>query len=106
MLTLANFGTVAGATAITLAIVKLLTAVWPKVPHMWAVWAAAECTMFVDGLMTGPWTITKAVELFFSGMVVAATALGSTTGGQRIAESITATRRAKLPDSPPHSGSN
>jgi hypothetical protein len=97
MLTLSDFGTVAGASAITLAVVKLLTALWPKLPHIWGVFAAAECTMFVDGLLTGPWTVTKAIDLFFSGLVVAAAALGSKNGSQTIVARAVARRTAKPP---------
>ena len=75
MLTMGDFETVAGATAITLAIVKLITAVWPSAPRVWLIWAASEATVFAGGIIRGAVTGTVALELFFSGMVVAAAAL-------------------------------
>lgn len=94
MLTLGDFETVAGAAAITLAVVKVLTSMWPKAPRIWILWAAAECTVFAGGLMRGPITWQIALELFFSGMVVAATALGSGSGGEAILQSFNR-RRSK-----------
>ena len=82
MLTLTNFLTVAGAAAITAALVSLLKAAWPRAPEPWSTWGLAEGTVFVGGFLQGPLTGREVLLLFVSGMVVAATALGSRSGLQ------------------------
>ena len=80
MLTLTNFLTVAGAAGITVAVVSLIHALWPHGPEPWLTWSVAEIVVFLGGLFSEPLTVTHGVLLFVSGMVVAATALGSRAG--------------------------
>lgn len=84
MLTLTDFLTVAGAAAITTALVALLRAAWPRAPEPWSTWVLAEGTVFVGGLWHGSLTVRGGLLLFVSGMVVATTALGSQTGVQKL----------------------
>ena len=76
MLTWTNFLTVAGAAAITAALVTLLKSIWKTAPEPWATWAMAELTVFVGGTSQGPLTWRAVLLLAVSGMVVAATVLG------------------------------
>ena len=80
MLTLTNFLTVAGATGITVAVEALIRSLWPQAPEPWITWGVAEIIVFLGGLFSEPLTVTHGVLLFVSGMVVAATALGSRAG--------------------------
>lgn len=80
MLTLTNFLTVAGATGITVAVVTLLKLLWPRGPEPWLTWGVAEGVVWVGGVLSAPLTVSRAVLLLISGMVVAATALGSQAG--------------------------
>ncbi len=76
-----DFLTIAGTTAITLALANLLKTIWPQSPEPWATWAIAELTVFTGALvLKEAWTTTTVTLWFFSGMVVAAAALGSHTG--------------------------
>ncbi len=78
MLTMADFLTVAGATAITTALVTLLKAAWPQAPEPWSTWGVSEGTVFAGGFLHGPLTVRAALVLVVSGMVVAAAVLGPT----------------------------
>ncbi len=80
MLTLTNFLTVAGAAAITTALGTLLRALWKTAPEPWSTWVLGEVIVFVGGVLQGSITAREGLLLFVSGMVVAATALGSHTG--------------------------
>ncbi len=84
MLTLTNFLTVAGAAAVTTAVVALIKAIWKAAPEPWVTWVLAEGIVFIGGLLRGPLTWKELVLLVVSGMVVAATALGSQAGVQKI----------------------
>jgi hypothetical protein len=84
MLTMTNFLTVAGAAGITVAVVTLIKKIWPRGPEPWITWGVAEGVVFLGGLSSSPFTIKQAVLFFISGMVVAATALGSQTGIQHV----------------------
>lgn len=84
MLTLTNFLTVSGAAGITVAIVSLIHALWPRGPEPWLTWSVAELVVFFGGLLNHPLTVTNGMLFFVSGMVVAATALGSQTGIQHV----------------------
>ena len=84
MLTLTNFLTVAGAAAITTALVALLKAIWKTAPEPWVTWTLAEGTVFIGGVLQGPLTWKEVLLLAVSGMVVAATALGSQAGVQKL----------------------
>lgn len=77
MLTLTNFLTVAGAAAITTALVALIKAMWKAAPEPWVTWALAEGTVFMGGVLRGPLSGKEVLLLAVSGMVVAAVALGS-----------------------------
>jgi hypothetical protein len=88
MLSLSNFGTVAGAAAVTLAIVKVVTALWASAPRIWVTWAAAEVTTFAYGLATHAITWATVLTIFLSGIVVAATAMGSSSGAQGVAQAV------------------
>ena len=83
MLTPRDFLTVAGAAAITKALVFLLKAIWKKDLDPWATWTLAEVTVFVGGLLKGPLTPREGLLLFVSGMVVAAVALGSQSAARK-----------------------
>jgi hypothetical protein len=85
MLSAANFVTITGATAITVAVVRLLRALWPRGPEPWITWGVAEGVTLIGGLLTRPLTAQAIVLLGISGMVVAATALGSQAGWQQVA---------------------
>ena len=50
----------------------------------WLTWGVAEIVVFLGGLFSEPLTVTHGVLLFVSGMVVAATALGSRSGIQQV----------------------
>ncbi len=80
MLTLTNFLTVAGAVAITTALGSLVKMLWKAAPESWSTWMLGEVVVFVGGVLQGPITAREGLLLFVSGMVVAATALGSHTG--------------------------
>lgn len=84
MLTLTNFLTVAGAAAITTALVALLKALWKAAPEPWVTWVLAESTVFMGGVLQGPLSGKEVLLLAVSGMVVAATALGSQAGMQKL----------------------
>lgn len=84
MLTLTNFLTVAGAAAITTALIALLKAIWKAVPEPWVTWALAEGTVFMGGVLRGPLSGKEVLLLAVSGMMVAATALGSQVGVQKL----------------------
>lgn len=84
MLTVTDFLTVAGAAAITTALVTVLKALWPTAPEPWVTWGVAEATVFVGGLLQGPLMWQSGLLLAISGMVVAAAALGSQAGIQKI----------------------
>ncbi len=84
MLTLTNFLTVSGAAAITTALVALLKAMWKAAPEPWVTWALAEGTVFMGGVLRGPLSGKEVLLLAVSGMVVAATALGSQAGVQKL----------------------
>ena len=49
-------------------------------------WALAEGTVFIGGILRGPLSGKEVLLLAVSGMVVAATALGSQTGIQKITQ--------------------
>jgi hypothetical protein len=83
MLTLTDFLTISGATAITVALVSLIRAAWTRAPEPWVTWGAAEFTAFAGGLIQGHWSLSEVVLLFMSGIVVATTALGSRFGLQQ-----------------------
>ncbi len=80
MLTLTNFLTVAGAAAITTALGSLVKMLWKAAPEPWSPWVLGKVVVFVGGVLQGPITAREGLLLFVSGMVVAATALGSHTG--------------------------
>lgn len=84
MLTLTNFLTIGGAAGITVLVVSLIHAVWPQGSDPWVTWGVAELVVFLGGLLTESLTATHGVLLFVSGMVVAATALGSRAGVQMV----------------------
>lgn len=84
MLTLTNFLTIGGATGITVAVVSMIHALWPHGPEPWVTWGVAEIVVFLGGLFSEPLTVTHGVLFFVSGMVVAATALGSRSGIQQV----------------------
>ena len=84
MLTLANFLTIGGATGITVAVGALLRSFWPQAPEPWITWGVAEFVVFLGGVLSTPVTVIHGILLFVSGMVVAATALGSRTGVQMV----------------------
>lgn len=84
MLTVTDFLTVAGATAITTALVTFLKKFWPAAPEPWITWRVAEATVFVGGLLQGSLTWQSGLLLAISGMVVAAAALGSQVGIQKV----------------------
>ena len=73
MLTLTDFMTVAGATAITAAVLSLLQDIWKKAPEPWCTWILAEVVVFLGGLMQGGVTVRAALVWFVSGIVAAAT---------------------------------
>lgn len=66
----------------TIAIVSFVKSAWPRGPEPWTTWGIAEITVFVGGFLKGAFTLREAVLLFFSGIIVAATALGSRSGVQ------------------------
>ncbi len=72
MLTLTDFVTVAGATAITAAVLSLLREIWKTTPEPWCTWALAEVVVFVGGFMAGRVTVRDALVWFVSGVVAAA----------------------------------
>ena len=80
MLTLTNFLTVTGTAAITTTLGALVKAFWKTMPEPWSTWMLGEVVVFVGGVLQGPITAREGLLLFVSGMVVAATALGSQTG--------------------------
>jgi hypothetical protein len=84
MLTLTNFLTVAGAATITTALVAFVKSIWKTAPDPWVTWIFAEGTVFVGGVLQGPLTWKEVLLLGVSGLVVAATALGSQTGIQKV----------------------
>jgi hypothetical protein len=84
MLTLTNFLTVAGAATITTALVALLKDIWKAAPKPWVTWALAEGTVFIGGVLRGPVNGKEVLLLAVSDMVVAATALGSQAGVQKL----------------------
>lgn len=84
MLTVTNFITMTGATAITTALVTFLKNFWPAAPEPWITWGGAEATVFIGGLLQGPLTWQSGLLLAISGMVVAAVALGSQVGIQKV----------------------
>ncbi|MDA8204939.1 MAG: hypothetical protein M0Z36_02650 [Thermaerobacter sp.] len=84
MLTLTNFLTVAGAAASTTALVALLKDIWKAAPEPWVTWALAEGTVLIGGVLRGPLSGKEVLLLAVSGMVVAATALGSQAGVQKL----------------------
>lgn len=86
MLTLTDFATIAGAAGITVAIMALVKALWHGAPEPWVTWGVAEGIVWIGGLLTGPWTLSRGVLLLISGMVVVATvtALGSHAGVRHV----------------------
>ncbi len=84
MLTLTNFLTVAGAAAITTALVALSKTMWKAAPEPWVTWALAEGTIFMGGVLRGPLSGKEVLLRAVSGMVVAATTLGSQAGVQKL----------------------
>jgi len=96
MLNASNFVTLTGVTAITVAVVRLLKALWPGGPEPWITWGVAEGVTFIGGLITGPLTAHAILLLGISGMVVAATALGSQAGWQQMA-SFPSNRKTRNP---------
>ncbi|PSR24316.1 MAG: hypothetical protein C7B47_15070 [Sulfobacillus thermosulfidooxidans] len=85
MLSAANFMTITGATAITVAIVRLLHAVWPRGAEPWITCGVAEGVTFIGGMLTRPLTVHDLLLLSISGLVVAATTLGSQAGWKHLA---------------------
>ncbi len=84
MLTLTDFLTVTGAAAGTTALVALIKAIWKTAPEPWVTWALAEGTVFVGGALRSSLSGKEVLLLAVSGMVVAATALGSQAGVQKL----------------------
>ena len=77
MLTLTDFVTVAGATAITAAVLSLLQEIWKATPKPWCTWVLAEVVVFLGGFMGGRVTLRDALVWFVSGVVAAAAARNS-----------------------------
>lgn len=83
MLTATSLLTLAGATAITLALVRVAKALWPQGPQVWITLLSAQFTVFVGAVVAQEaWTVRSGLLLFVSGLVITASALGSQSGVQ------------------------